>query len=118
MDREVDQALAKIAKERAELEKELEALSNDLKAAYAKAAVTGRGTVAPAPAAEVPASAAGNDATAADVAAAATVDHDVGNSMDVAEEEEGGGKLEKAVAGTATAATVAGAAVGAEETSR
>lgn len=41
MDTEVDQALAKIASEREELEKELEALSNDLKAAYAKAAMGG-----------------------------------------------------------------------------
>lgn len=41
MDCEVDQALAEIAQERAELEKELEALSNDLKAAYAKASTAG-----------------------------------------------------------------------------
>ncbi|CBJ27723.1 conserved unknown protein [Ectocarpus siliculosus] len=43
MDLEVDQALAKIASEREELEKELEALSNDLKGAYAKAAMAGGG---------------------------------------------------------------------------
>lgn len=36
MDREVDQVLEKISAERAELEKELEVLSNELKAAYAK----------------------------------------------------------------------------------
>lgn len=42
MDCEVDQALFKIAKEREQLEKELEALSNELKAAYAKAAMGGR----------------------------------------------------------------------------
>ncbi|CAM9305357.1 unnamed protein product, partial [Ectocarpus sp. 6 AP-2014] len=46
MDREVDQGLSKIAAERAELEKELEALSHDLKAAYARAATTGRETTA------------------------------------------------------------------------
>ncbi|CAB1098710.1 unnamed protein product [Ectocarpus sp. CCAP 1310/34] len=43
MDLEVDQALAKIATERKELEKELEALSNELKGAYAKAAMAGGG---------------------------------------------------------------------------
>lgn len=37
MDREVDDALASIAAERRAVEKELEALSNELKAAYAKA---------------------------------------------------------------------------------
>lgn len=41
MDCEVDQALAKIAAEREDLEKELEALSNELKGAYANAAMGG-----------------------------------------------------------------------------
>ncbi|CAN0136291.1 unnamed protein product, partial [Hapterophycus canaliculatus] len=41
MDLEMDQALAKIASERGELEKELEALSNEVKAAYAKVAMGG-----------------------------------------------------------------------------
>lgn len=39
MDREVDQALEKIGRERAELEKELQALSNELKAAYSRASM-------------------------------------------------------------------------------
>eukprot|EP00904_Undaria_pinnatifida_P010696 jgi/Undpi1/6757/HiC_scaffold_21.g09236.m1 len=42
MDLEVDQALAMIAQERGELEIELEALSNDLRAAYAKVAMGGQ----------------------------------------------------------------------------
>lgn len=41
MDCEVEQSLANIAREREQLEKELEALSNELKAAYAKAATGG-----------------------------------------------------------------------------
>eukprot|EP00752_Nemacystus_decipiens_P018632 g16706.t1 len=103
MDREVDQALAKIAGERAELEKELEALSNDLKAAYARAATSGRGTAAAA--AEAPTSAAGSEGTAAAAAAAAaTVDNNVGNSMDVME-GEGGEKQERAAAVAVATAT-------------
>lgn len=48
MDLEVDQALAEIAEERGELEKELEALSNEVKAAYAKASMAGgEGETAP-----------------------------------------------------------------------
>lgn len=48
MDLEVDQALTEIAQERGELEKELEALSNELKAAYAKASMAGgEGETAP-----------------------------------------------------------------------
>lgn len=39
MDKEMDQALARIAEERQEVEEELEALSNELKAAYASAAM-------------------------------------------------------------------------------
>lgn len=111
MDREVDQALSKIARERAELEKELEALSNDLKAAYARAATTGRGTAAAEAEVDAQAPAAGSGATAAAAAAAAatTVDNNVGNSMDVVK-EMGGSKQEKAAAVATTA--------GAEEASR
>ena len=41
MDREVDQALEKMAEERKSIEKELAALSNELKAAYAREATGG-----------------------------------------------------------------------------
>lgn len=47
MDCEVDQALARIAREREDLEKELEALSNELKASYARVAMGDRERVDP-----------------------------------------------------------------------
>lgn len=81
MDLEVDQALAKIATERAGLERELEALSNELRAAYAKAVMGGtaegeEGEGGDGPVSETP----GDEAAA------------VVTSMDVASEGVGGKK--------------------------
>lgn len=47
MDREMDQALEKITEERKELEKEIEALSNELSAAYARVAMAGQESTEP-----------------------------------------------------------------------
>lgn len=109
MDREVDQALAKIASERAELEKELEALSNDLKVAYAKAATTGAcregsgRTVEGSPAVSA-VSAAGAAAESKMVSAATSAENDLAgsSSMDVelvadGREGEGGEPAEAVV---------------------
>lgn len=84
MDLEVDQALAKIASEREELEKELEALSNDLKGAYAKAAMAGGGD-----ADGIPATVKGVEGVVSSVTGMDVVGERQGDAMGKAAEEEG-----------------------------